>query len=343
MPIDPRKEREKINRKVYAKKTFEKLKEIGKKKGLRNVDRYKKADRDILIEKLIKGKQLEDETKSVILKQAQNAGLKVNVSMSKETIKKIIANPKLTDYTKEKIKEIASNRGVPLPSQITAEKIIKRLENPSKFYTVNSLKQLLENNNVKTRGIKDKPTLINLAEERGLLVKPIETEEIQETKLWVSVKNIPEALRRFTKKKARNPREAIEDFKDYIKNLNKDYITPARLEKLSQQLKKKEEKTKRQEDYLFTPIEEKSAFKKYVTQYIIKGEPKYAPFEFMNIAKPYMINVMDKNRNTKVKLYLYCTMAKPDPDFKELIKRFAFHSIGQKKNNRVNQFIRGIS
>ena len=332
MPINPKEEREKLNRRIYGKKTIKDLKRIAKspKHGLLNVDHYTKANKNELVERLVKRTQLRDISKGALLEQGKNAGLKLNASMSKENIIKTLNNPKLTDYTKDKLEEIASKRGVPLPSQITGKRIIKRLENPGAFYTVNSLKELLKNNNVDTRGIKHKPTLINLAEERGLLVKPIETEEIQETKLWVSVKNIPEAIKRFAKKKARNPREAIEDLKDYIKNLNKDYITPARLEKLSQQLEKKEKKAKRQEDYLFTPIKEKSAFKNYVAQYIIKGDPNYPPFEFMNIAKPYMINVMDKNPNTKVKLYLYCTMAKPDPDFKELIKRFAFHSIGQK-------------
>ena len=325
-----KKEVEEINRRVYGKKTFEKLKEIGKKQGLRNVDRYKKADRDILIEHLIKGKQLEDETKSVILEQAKNAGLKVNASMSKNTIMKISRNPKLTDYTKDKIKEIASKRGVPLPSQITTIKAIERLENPDKFYTVNSLKQLLKNNNVNTRGINDKPTLINLAVERGLITTPIKPEEIQETNLWVSVKNIPEALRRAVKKKARNPREAIADFKDYIKNLNKDYITPSRLEKLEKQLKKKIKKAEEEEERLFTPIKEKSAFKDYVTQYVIKGNPKYGPFEFLEIAKPHIINIMDKNRNIKVRLYLYCLMTRTDPDLGPITKKFAFHSIGKK-------------
>ena len=328
-----KKEIEEINRKVYGSKTFEKLKEIGKKKGLRNVNRYKKADRDILIEHLIKGKQIEDETKSVILEQAKNAGLKVNSSMSKNTIIKISRNPKLTDYTKEKIIEIASKRGVPLPSQITTIKAIERLENPDKFYTVVSLKQLLKNNNVNTRGINDKPSLINLAAERGLIAKPIKPEEIQkETNLWVSVKNIPETIRRVVKKKPRTPREKIENFKDYLKNLNNINITPSRLEKLKNQLNKKIEKAEKQEDYLFTPVKERSAFKNYVTQYDIKGDPNYPPFEFLEIAKPYLINIMDKNRNIKVKLYLNCLMTKGeiDPDGFKIIKRFAFHSIGQK-------------
>ena len=326
-----KKEIEDINRKVYGKKTIKRLKDIAKNKhGLLNVDHYTNANKKELIERLVKGKKLTDENKSVLIEQGRNAGLKLNTSMSKETIIKTLTNPKLTDYTKDKLEEIASKGGVPLPSQITGKRIIKRLENPGAFYTVNSLKELLKNNNVDTRGIKGKQNLLNLAVERGLIVTPIKPEEIQETNLWVSVKNIPEALRRVAKKKARNPREAIDDFKDYIKNLNKDLITPARLERLEKQLKKKIKKAKEEEERLFTPIKEKSAFKNYVKQYVIKGDPNYGPFEFMNIAKPYIINVMDKNRNIKVKLYLYCTMVRNDPDFVQVIKRFAFHSIGQK-------------
>ena len=331
MPINPRKERENINRRVYGKKTIKKIKDIAKNKyGLLNVDHYTNKDRDILIERMIKGKQLIDESKSVILEHGKNAGLKLNPSMKKKTMVNIILNPKLTDYTKDKIKEIASKRGVPLPSQITSSQIIERLENPDRFYTVVSLKQLLKNNNVNTRGINDKPSLINLAVERGLITTtPINPQEIQETNLWVSVKNIPEALRRVVKKKARNAREAVADFKEYIKNLNKDYLTPSRLKKLSQQLEKKINKAEEEEKRLFTPVKEKSALKNYAVQYVIKGEPLYGPAEFLQIAKPYVINIMASNRNIKTRLVLNCLMARSDP-LGTIVKKFRFHSIGQK-------------
>ena len=331
MNTKSKKEVEEINRKVYGNKKFAELKRIGKKRGLLNVDRYKKTDRNILIERLVKGKQLKDENKNLLLKQAIHAGLKVNVSMNKETIKEKLTNPKLTDYTKDKLVEISGKRGIPLPSQISSKQIIKRLENPDKYYTVISLKKLLQDNNVNIRGIKNKQTLINLANENNLIPKSIKPEEIQaETNLWVSVKNIPEELRRVINNKPRTPREKIENFKYYLKNLNNINITPSRLKKLAEQLNKKIKKAEKQEVYLFTPIKEKSAFNNYVTQYVIYGDPNYTPFEFMDIAEPYMINVMDKNRNTKVKLYLYCKMVRMDPDFKEVIRSFAFHSIGQK-------------
>ena len=327
-----KKEVEEINRRVYGNKTIKRLKEIakGKKHGLLNVDHYTKANKNELVERLVKSTQLTDLSKSALLEQGKNAGLKVNVSMSKETIKNILTNPGLTDYTKDKLRDMASKRGVPLPSQISSERIIKKLQNPRAFYTVNSLKQLLKNNNIQTKGINDKPTLINLAEERGLIAKPIKPEEIQEeANLWVSVKNIPEALKKFVKKKPRNAREAVAYFREYIKNLNKDYLTPSRLKKLSQQLEKKINKAVEEEKRLFTPVEEKSALNKNVVDYVINGDPTYGPSEFLHIAKPHVINIMVLNRNIKTKLYLNCLMSRSDP-LGTIVKKFKFHSIGYK-------------
>ena len=323
-----KKQIEDINRKVYGNKTFADLKRIGKKRGLLNVDQYKKTDRNILIERLVKGKQLKDESKNVLLEQAKNSGLKVNVSMSKEDILKKISNPKLTDLNNKRLRELADKKGVPLRSQMTDKAIIQRLENPTAYYTTESLRRLATNNNLEVRRNISKPELINLLVERDLITTtPIKA---QETNLWVSVKNIPESLRRVVKKKARNAREAVADFKEYIKNLNKDYLTPSRLKKLSQQLEKKINKAEEEEKRLFTPVKEKSALKNYAVQYVIKGEPLYGPAEFLQIAKPYVINIMASNRNIKTKLYLNCYMTRTDSDGFTVIKKFAFHSVGQK-------------
>ena len=323
-----KKEIEEINRRIYGKKTFADLKRIGKKKGLLNVDRYKKTDRNILIERLVKGKQLKDESKNVLLEQAKNTGLKVNVSMSKEDILKTLTSPKLTDLNNKRLRELADKKGVPLRSQMTDKAIIHRLENPTAYYTTESLRRLATNNNLEVRRNISKPELINLLVERDLITTtPIKA---QETNLWVSVKNIPETLRRVVKKKARNAREAVADFKEYIKNLNKDYLTPSRLKKLSQQLEKKINKAEEEEKRLFTPVKEKSALKNYAVKYVIKGEPLYGPAEFLQIAKPYVINIMASNRNIKTKLYLNCYMTRTDSDGFTVIKKFAFHSVGQK-------------
>ena len=323
-----KKEIEDINRRVYGKKTFADLKRIGKKKGLLNVDHYKKTDRNILIERLVKGKQLKDESKNVLLEQAKNTGLKVNVSMSKEDILKKISNPKLTDLNNKRLRELADKKGVPLRSQMTDRAIIQRLENPTAYYTTESLRRLARNNNIDVRRNISKPDLINILRERDLITTtPIKAEEAN---LWVSVKNIPESLRRAVKKKARNPREAVADFKNYIKNLNKDYLTPSRLKKLSKQLNKKINKAIEEEKRLFTPVKEKSAFKGFTSQYVIKGSPDYDTTTFLTIAKPFLINIMDKNRNIKARLYLNCIMKRTDPDGFTVIRKFAFHSVGQK-------------
>ena len=322
-----KKEIENINRRVYGNKTFAELKKIGKKKGLLNVDRYKKTDKNILVERLVKGKQLIDEHKNVLIEQAKNEGLKVNSSMSKEVILNKIFSPQLTDLNNKRLRKLADKKGVPLRSQMTDKAIIQRLENPADYYTMESLRRLARNNNIEVKRNISKPNLINLLGEKGLITTtPIKA---QDSNLWVSVKNIPEALKRVAKKKARNAREAVADFKNYIKNLNKDYITPARLKKLSRQLEKKINKAVEEEKRLFTPVEEKSAFKKYTVQYVIKGDLLYGPTEFLQIAKPYVIDIMDKNRNIKAKLYLYVWMKRPDDDF-PVIKKFAFHSVGQK-------------
>ena len=324
-----KKEREDINRRVYGSKTVKRLKEIAKSKkhGLLNVDHYTKANKKELVERLVKGKQLTDESKNVLLEQGRNAGLKVNASMSKETIIKTLTSPKLTDLNNKRLRELADKKGVPLRSQMTDKAIIQRLENPTAYYTTESLKRLLRNNNIEVPRNISKPNLINLAVERDLITTtPITA---QEANLGVTSKNIPEALRKAFKKKARNAREAVADFKDYIKNLNKDYLTPSRLKKLSRQLEKKINKAEEEEKRLFTPVKEKSALKKYAVQYVIKGEPLYGPAAFLQIAKPYVINIMALNRNIKARLYLNCFMTRTDT-LGVLMKRFSFHSIGQK-------------
>ena len=142
-----KKEREEINRRVYNKKSLARLKIIGKKKGLLNVDQYTKANKNVLIERLVKGRQLKDER----LEKAQNEGLKVNASMSKEDILKKISSPKLTDLNEKRLRKLAEEKGIPLRSQMTNRAIIQRLENPTNYYTVESLKRLARSNNIDVR------------------------------------------------------------------------------------------------------------------------------------------------------------------------------------------------
>ena len=322
-----KKEIEAMNRRVYGSKSLPELKIIGKKKGLRNVDQYKKANKNVLVERLVKGKQLNDYNKNVLLDKAQNDGLNVNATMSKNVILQKITNHKLTDLNEKRLRELAEGKGIPLKSQMTKRAIITRLKNPTDYYTVESLKRLARDNNINVRRTISKPELIHILGERNLITTtPITA---QESNLGVKFSSVPMELIRVAKKKARNAKEALLNFKEYIKNLKTDYITPSRLKKLTKQLEKKERQAKEEHDRIFTPKREASAFKSYTNQYVINAVEGYGPIEFLTDAKPAIINIFNSNRNIKTILYLHCLMSRKDGD-QIVIKKFAFHSKGQK-------------
>ena len=320
-----KKEIEEHNRRIYNKKSLPQLKIIGKKKGLLNVDQYKKANKNVLIERLVKGRQLKDESKNVLLEKAQNEGLKVNASMSKEDILKKISSPKLTDLNEKRLRKLAEKKGIPLRSQMTNRAIIQRLENPTDYYTVESLKRLARNNNIDVRRNISKPELINILGERNLITTtPITA---QESNLGVAASSVPIEIIRKAKKKAQSAKEALENFKEYIKNLKSYNISADRLKKLAKQLEKKEKKAKEEKERIFTPIREASAFKNYTNQYVMYNTIKdYPPLEFLEYAKPAILNIFNSNRNIKTILYLHCLMIRTVPGEPAIVKEFAFHS-----------------
>ena len=319
-----KKQIEEHNRRVYASKSLPQLKIIGKKKGLLNVDQYKKADRNILIERLVKGKQLSDYSKEVLLEKAQNEGLNANASMSKNVILQKITNPKLTDLNESRLRKLAEKGGILLRSQMTNRAIIQRLEDPTKYYTVESLKRLARNNNIQIPRNISKPDLINVLGERNLITTtPITS---QESNLGVVGSKVPIALIQKAKRKARDSLEALENFKDYIKNVKSYNLDADRLKKLTKQLEKKEKKAKDELNKIFTPIREASAFRNYTNQYVmINTNLGLGPEKFLEHAKPPIINIFNSNRNIKTILYLHVLMSQG-----ETIKEFAFHSKGLK-------------
>ena len=319
-----KKYKEEINRRVYASKSLPRLKMISKKKGLLNVDQYKKADKNILIERLVKGKQLSDYSKEVLLEKAQNEGLIANASMSKNVILQKITNPKLTDLNESRLRKLAETGGIPLRSQMTNRAIIQRLENPTKYYTVESLKRLARNNNIQIPRNISKPDLINVLGERNLITTtPITS---QESNLGVTASKVPIALIQKAKRKARDSLEALENFKDYIKNIKSYNLDADRLRKLTKQLEKKEEKVKDELNKIFTPIREASAFRSYTNQYVMSNSNLgLGPKEFLEYGKPPIINIFNSNRNIKTILYLHVKMSQGGNT-----KEFAFHSKGLK-------------
>ena len=305
-----KKELEELKRRVYNEKSLAELKRIGKlKKGLLNVDQYKKANKKDLVERLVKGSQLSDESKKVLLEIAQTKDLKVNASMSKEVILQKITNPKLTDLNENRLRKIAEKKGIPLRTQLTNRAIIQRLENPTDYYTVESLKRLARSNNIDVRRNISKPELINILGERNLITTtPITA---QESNLGVLTSKVPiDLIRKAKKKKAKSAKEALEIFKEYIGNLKGYNISANRLKKLSKQLERKEKKAKEEKDRIFTPIKEKSAFKNYTNQYAMYNIGDYGVHEVLAYAKPAILNIFKSNRNIKTMLYLHCIMSR---------------------------------
>ena len=320
-----KKQIEEMNRRVYASKSLQELKRIGKvKKGLLNVDQYKKTDRNILIERLVKGKQLSDYSKNVLLEKAQNEGLNANASMSKEVILEKITNPKLTDLNESRLRKLAEKGGIPLRSQMTNRAIIERLENPTKYRTVESLKRLARNNQIQIPRNISKPDLINILGERNLITTtPITS---QESNLGVAASKVPIALIQKAKRKFQDPLKDLENFKKYIKNIQSYNLDVGRLKKLTKQLEKKEKKAKDELNKIFTPIREASAFRNYTNQYAITNKNLgLGPDKFLEYAKPPITNIFNSNRNIKTILYLYVEMTQGERE-----EEFAFHSKGLK-------------
>ena len=222
--------------------------------------------------------------------------------MSKNVILQKITNPKLTYLNESRLRKLAETGGIPLRSQMTNRAIIQRLEDPTKYYTVESLKRLARNNNINVPRNISKPDLINVLGERNLITTtPITS---QDSNLGVAASKVPIALIQKAKKKARDPIEDLENYKDYIKNIENYNLDSKRVKKLAKGLEKKENKVKDELNKIFTPIKEVSSFKSYTYQYVMRNTNLgIGPKEFLAYAKPPIINIFNSNRNIKTILY----------------------------------------
>ena len=136
----------------------------------------------------------------------------------------------------------------------------------------------------------------------------------QESNLGVVASKVPIALIQKAKRKAHDSLEALEIFKDYIKNIKSYNLDADRLKKLSEQLEKKEKKAKNELNKIFTPIREASAFRNFTTQYVMSNNNLgLGPKEFLEYGKPSIINIFNSNRNIKTMLYLHVIMKRQQP------------------------------
>ena len=206
------------------------LKQIGKDMGLLRLDLYNKRNKNELIERLKKGKQPSDYDKNVLLEQAQNVGILVNATMSKGTILEKLKNPKLQDLSDKRLREIAKQRGVRLRGIMPRKDIINRLQNPTAYYTIENLKRLAEDNNIQVRRGVTKTELLNRLREDNIITAPRDIEVS-----IIGVLSTDASLELIKSIKQRTPitkREALQDYRNYIKTIKTEYLTSARLKQI---------------------------------------------------------------------------------------------------------------
>ena len=306
----------------YNQMNLKQLRQRGREMGLLRVDRNKKKE---LIERLKKGKQPSDYNKNVLLEQAQNEGILVNATMSKETILQKLRNPKLTDLNDKRLRKIAEEKGVSLRGKMTKENIITRLRNPIPHYTIESLKRVAVNNNIEVgRNIK-KPDLINILQNANLIPTTTPDTVVVDSNRGVKFSDAPLALIKSIEQRTTNAREDLMSYRKYIKNFKVEFITSRRFKQIQKTLKEKEIRAKEEHDRLFEARETESALRYFAKVYTINGIEGYDERTFLNDAENSITRVLRENRQTKVKLIFKCYMIKEGPDG-EIIRPFDFHS-----------------
>ena len=208
----------------YNRLKIQDLRQIAKDMGLLRPDKDKKKD---LIARIEKGRQLSDYSKTVLLEQAQNEGLKANAQMSKETILKKLVNPSLQDLGEKRLREVAKEQGVRLRGNMSSKDIIERIENPTTHYTIENLKRLAKDNNIEIRRGQTRREIINILTNANV-ISP--TKKIEISNLGVmTTPNAPLALvERIKRTVPRNAFEDLENYRDYLKHIRTEYLTTTR-------------------------------------------------------------------------------------------------------------------
>ena len=317
----------------YNRLKIQDLRQIAKDIGLLRPDRDKKKD---LIARIEKGRQLSDYSKTVLLEQAQNIGLKANAQMSKETILKKLTNPSLQDLGEERLREVARQRGVRLRGNMSGKDIIERIENPTKHYTIENLKRLAKDNNIKIRQGQTRREIIETLTNANV-ISP--TEKIEVSNLgFMTAPNTPLTLiEKFKKIASESAFEDLIKYREYLGRIRRGYLTTARLCKLKRTLEKKEKKVKEEAARKFIPIKTQGALKQFANVYTIGRDDGtgfvygcsdfrgYDGYTFLRTAGLMLVPLLKKIKGIKVKLDFHCNMVRYT-DEERLIMPFQFHS-----------------
>ena len=186
----------------YSRLKLRDLRQIGKDMGLLRVD---KNNKEVLIERLKKGRQLSDYNKNVLLEYARNRGILANAQMHK------ITSPKLQDLGGERLREFAKQRGIRLKGTMPRKEIIQRIEEPTAYYTIENLKRLAKDNNIEVRRGTTKTELINRLTEANI-ISPSKSVEVSN----IGVLGPDDSLPLIALIKQKTPKNAREDLNNYI-------------------------------------------------------------------------------------------------------------------------------
>ena len=161
----------------------------------------------------------------------------------------------------------------------------------------------------------------------------IDTTPVKEEELLMSDKipSIPTEVIGKAVNKARNAREDLANYRNYIKSLNIESLTLRRLKKLLKEVRKREIKAKEEHDRIFTVREGQSALKDFAKSYVIDGTIVYEPREFLAEAREPITRILRTNKQTKVKMLFTCKMERDVLDFGTVIETFYFYS-----HNEIN-------
>ena len=303
------------------------LRQIGRDMGLLRVDKNNKKD---LIERLKKGRQLSDYSKNVLLEHAQNAGILANAQMSKETILKKITSPSLRDLGDKRLREIAKQRGVRLRGAMPRKDIIQQIEEPTAHYTIENLKRLAKDSNIEVRRGTTKTESINRLTEANI-ISPAKSVEVSNIGvLGPDDYSLPLLASIKTKKTPESAYEDLDNYREYIRNIKREYLTSKRLKQIQKTLEEKEKKEEEERSRLFTPVLSLSALSEFANVYTINGNEVYDGRIFFRTAEGSLTRVLRENKQTRVKLIFKCKMQREEKDENGepiiVIRPFDFHS-----------------
>ena len=201
--------------------------------------------------------------------------------MSKEIILKKITSPSFRDLGDKRLREIAKQRGVRLRGTMPRKDIIQRIEEPTAHYTIENLKRLAKDSNVEVRRGITKTELINRLTEANI-ISPSKSVEVSNIGvLGPDDYSLPLLASIKTKKTPKSAYEDLDNYREYIRNIKREYLTSKRLKQIQKTLEKEEEERSR----LFTPVLSLSALSEFANVYTIKGNEVYDEELFLGLRR----------------------------------------------------------